>query len=228
MTRTTHPLVLCLLFCLFICSTFCFFSPICFVQSSHETLDIVEKKQAEVGIAEAVVTDDTNGGKMPFVCGSGESQKMEHLAKKDSSSLSSNSSSSESEDEVGEYQPHQQIIQATIKEELEENETTKEEEESSAAEVCVKFSEEVSPIQTAIEHKQSTEALVQTNEASTKTSEKSELRKLDDEGLKEEKEDDLPKLNGEASHIDIDVSPQLICCSEVNGRRGSDPEISSA
>ncbi|KAM3856618.1 band 4.1-like protein 2 isoform 4-T4 [Vipera latastei] len=183
-------------------------------KSSHETLDIVEKKQAEVGIAEAVVTDDTNRGKMPFLCGSGEGQKMEHLAKKDSSSLSSNSSSSESEDEVGEYQPHQQIIQATIKEESEENETTKEEEESSAAEVCVKFSEEVSPIQTAIEHKQSTEALVQTNEASTKTSEKSELRKLDDEGLKEEKEDDLPKLNGEASHIDIDVSPQLICCSE--------------
>ncbi|XP_015680659.1 band 4.1-like protein 2 isoform X1 [Protobothrops mucrosquamatus] len=184
------------------------------IQSSHETLDIVEKKQAEVGIAEAVVTDDTNRGKMPFVCGSGESQKMEHLAKKDSSSLSSNSSSSENEDEVGEYQPHQQIIEDTIKEELEENETTKEEEESSAAEVCVKFSEEVSPIQIAIEHKQSTEALVQTNEASTKTSEKSELRKLDDEGLKEEKEEDLPKLNGEASHIDIDVSPQLICCSE--------------
>ncbi|XP_029141756.1 band 4.1-like protein 2 isoform X2 [Protobothrops mucrosquamatus] len=183
-------------------------------KSSHETLDIVEKKQAEVGIAEAVVTDDTNRGKMPFVCGSGESQKMEHLAKKDSSSLSSNSSSSENEDEVGEYQPHQQIIEDTIKEELEENETTKEEEESSAAEVCVKFSEEVSPIQIAIEHKQSTEALVQTNEASTKTSEKSELRKLDDEGLKEEKEEDLPKLNGEASHIDIDVSPQLICCSE--------------
>ncbi|XP_039180349.1 band 4.1-like protein 2 isoform X10 [Crotalus tigris] len=183
-------------------------------KSSHETLDIVEKKQAEVGIAEAVVTDDTSRGKMPSVCGSGESQKMEHLAKKDSSSLSSNSSSSESEDEVGEYQPHQQIIQDTIKEEWEENETTKEEEENSAAEVCVKFSEEVSPIQTAIEHKQSTEAVVQTNEASTKTSEKSELRKLDDEGLKEEKEEDLPKLNGEASHIDIDVSPQLICCSE--------------
>ncbi|XP_070788818.1 band 4.1-like protein 2 isoform X2 [Pituophis catenifer annectens] len=180
--------------------------------SSHETLDIVEKKQAEVGIAETIVTDDTNRGKMPFVCGGGESQKMEHLAKKDSSSLSSNSSSSESEDEVGEYQPHQQIIQDTIKEELEENETTKEEEQSSTAEVCVKFSEEVSPIQTAIEHKQLTEALVQTNEASINTSEK--LRRLDDEDLKEEKEEDLPKLNGEALHIDIDVSPQLICCSE--------------
>ncbi|XP_070788820.1 band 4.1-like protein 2 isoform X4 [Pituophis catenifer annectens] len=181
-------------------------------KSSHETLDIVEKKQAEVGIAETIVTDDTNRGKMPFVCGGGESQKMEHLAKKDSSSLSSNSSSSESEDEVGEYQPHQQIIQDTIKEELEENETTKEEEQSSTAEVCVKFSEEVSPIQTAIEHKQLTEALVQTNEASINTSEK--LRRLDDEDLKEEKEEDLPKLNGEALHIDIDVSPQLICCSE--------------
>ncbi|XP_032071262.1 band 4.1-like protein 2 isoform X1 [Thamnophis elegans] len=184
------------------------------IKSSHETLDIVEKKQAEVGIADTIVTDDTNGGKMPFVCGGGESQKMEHLAKKDSSSLSSNSSSSESEDEVGEYQPHQQIIQDTIKEELEENETTKEEEQSSTADVCVKFSEEVSPIQTAIEHKQLTEALVQTNEASINTSEKTKLGRLDDEGPKEEKEEDLPKLNGEALHIDIDVSPQLICCSE--------------
>ncbi|XP_058027840.1 band 4.1-like protein 2 isoform X4 [Ahaetulla prasina] len=184
------------------------------IKSSHETLDIVEKKQAEVGIAETIVTDDTNRGKMPLVCGGGESQKMEHLAKKDSSSLSSNSSSSENEDEVGEYQPHQQIIQDTIKEELEENEATKEEEQSSTAEVCVKFSEEVSPIQTAIEHKQLTEALVQTNEASINTSEKTKLRRLDDEGPKEEKEEDLPKLNGEALHIDIDVSPQLICCSE--------------
>uniref|UniRef100_A0A8C6V615 Erythrocyte membrane protein band 4.1 like 2 n=1 Tax=Naja naja TaxID=35670 RepID=A0A8C6V615_NAJNA len=183
-------------------------------KSSHETLDIVEKKQAEVGIAETIVTDDTDRGKMPFVCGGGESQKMEHLAKKDSSSLSSNSSSSESEDEVGEYQPHQQIIQDTIKEELEENETTKEEEQSSTAEVCVKFSEEVSPIQTAIEHKQLTGAPVQTNEASINTSEKTKLRRLDDEYPEEEKEEDLPKLNGEALDIDIDVSPQLICCSE--------------
>uniref|UniRef100_A0A8C5WNY9 Uncharacterized protein n=1 Tax=Laticauda laticaudata TaxID=8630 RepID=A0A8C5WNY9_LATLA len=182
--------------------------------SSHETLDIVEKKQAEVEIAETIVTDDTDRGKMPFVCGGGESQKMEHLAKKDSSSLSSNSNSSESEDEVGEYQPHQQIIQDTIKEELEENESTKEEEQSSTAEVCVKFSEEVSPIQTAIENKQLTGAPVQTNEASINTSEKTTLRRLDDEFPKEEKEEDLPKLNGEALHIDIDVSPQLICCSE--------------
>uniref|UniRef100_A0A670YWP4 Erythrocyte membrane protein band 4.1 like 2 n=2 Tax=Pseudonaja textilis TaxID=8673 RepID=A0A670YWP4_PSETE len=182
--------------------------------SSHETLDIVEKKQAEVGIAETIVTDDTDRGKMPFVCGGGESQKMEHLAKKDSSSLSSNSNSSESEDEVGEYQPHQQIIQDTIKEELEENESPKEEEQSSTAEVCVKFSEEVSPIQTAIEHKQLTGAPVQTNEASINTSEKTTLRRLDDECPKEEKEEDLPKLNGEALHVDIDVSPQLICCSE--------------
>ncbi|XP_007422093.1 band 4.1-like protein 2 isoform X4 [Python bivittatus] len=181
-------------------------------KSSHETLDIVEKKQAEVGIAETVVTDDTNRGKIPF--GGGESQKMEHLSKKDSSSLSSNSSSSESEDEVGEYQPHQQIMQDTIKEELEENETIKEEKHNSSAEVYVKFSEEVSPIQTAIEHKELTETLIQTNEASTKTPEKRKLRQLDDEGLKEEKEEDQPKLNGEASHIDLEISPQLICCSE--------------
>ncbi|XP_061479825.1 band 4.1-like protein 2 isoform X2 [Rhineura floridana] len=181
------------------------------IKSSHETLNIVEKKQAEVGIEETVVTDDTNRGKAEVVSGGGQTQKMEHLSKKDSSSLSSNSSSSESDDEVGEYRPHQPMTQGTI----EEDEAMKEEEEHKAqALVCVEISQETSPVQLTVEHKQVTEALVQTNEVSTKTSGERHLTKLDKQGLKDEREEEQLKINGEASHSDIDVSPQIICCSE--------------
>ncbi|XP_059685689.1 band 4.1-like protein 2 isoform X4 [Gavia stellata] len=100
-------------------------------KSSHETLDIVEeKKQAEVGIEETLVLDETNKGKMQVATGAGETCKVEHLSKKDSSSLpsdsSSSSSSSESEDEeVGEYQPHHRAIEEVIREEQEEEENVK-------------------------------------------------------------------------------------------------------
>uniref|UniRef100_A0A8C0FFA4 Erythrocyte membrane protein band 4.1 like 2 n=1 Tax=Bubo bubo TaxID=30461 RepID=A0A8C0FFA4_BUBBB len=100
-------------------------------KSSHETLDIVEeKKQAEVGIEESLVVDETNKGKMQVATDAGETCKVEHLSKKDSSSLpsdsSSSSSSSESEDEeVGEYQPHHRAIEEVIREEQEEEEDVK-------------------------------------------------------------------------------------------------------
>uniref|UniRef100_A0A8C0VDC0 Erythrocyte membrane protein band 4.1 like 2 n=1 Tax=Cyanistes caeruleus TaxID=156563 RepID=A0A8C0VDC0_CYACU len=103
-------------------------------KSSHETLDIVEeKKQAEFGIEETVVIDETNKGKMQVATDAGETCKVEHVSKKDSSSLpsdsSSSSSSSESEDEeMGEYQPHHRAIEDVIREEQEEEEHMKKKE----------------------------------------------------------------------------------------------------
>lgn len=184
------------------------------MQSSHETLNVVQKKQAEVGIEEKVVTDDTNRGKTQVVVSDGEeTQKAEHPAKKDSSTSDSSSSSSESEDEAGEYRPPQLLAQDAIKEELEEKE---DEEHRAQTTVCVEISRAVSPNQVILEHKQVTEVLVEANEVPRKVSGEMNLMKLDNQDLKEEQ----LKLNGEASHIDIDVSPQIICCSEVNGRRG--------
>ncbi|XP_077782123.1 band 4.1-like protein 2 isoform X5 [Podarcis muralis] len=183
--------------------------------SSHETLNVVEKKQAEVGIEETVVTADTNRGKTQLVSGGGQTQKMEHLSKKDSSSLSSSSSSSESEDEVGEYQPHQRMTQGAIKEEIEENEVIIEEGEHNAqATVCAEISQEASPVQVTVTHIPVTETLVQANEVSTKTPGEGHPAKLDKQGLKEERVEEQLKVNGEASHSDIDVSQQIICCSE--------------
>uniref|UniRef100_A0A803TUD4 Erythrocyte membrane protein band 4.1 like 2 n=1 Tax=Anolis carolinensis TaxID=28377 RepID=A0A803TUD4_ANOCA len=179
--------------------------------SSHETLSVVEKKQAEVGIEETIVTDDTNRDKMQVVSAGGEIQKMEHQLKKNSSSLSSDSSSSESEDEAGEYRPYQQITQDSIKEELEENEVIKEEEQQKADTIlCVNISEEISPAQVTVGHTEVTEGFAQADEVATETN----FPKLDKQGLKEERVEEQLKVNGEASHIDIDVSSQIICCSE--------------
>ncbi|NXX84859.1 E41L2 protein, partial [Urocolius indicus] len=187
--------------------------------SSHETLDIVvEKKQAEVGIEETVVVDETNKGKMQVATDAGETCKVEHLSKKDSSSLpsdsSSSSSSSESEDEeVGEYQPHHRAIEEVIREEQEEEEDTKRKEHEEKIQ-HVEATPESSKLNVPVEHTQDTaEELVQENAVTIVTEEKNLSEEIKQD-LGEEKEEEQLKLNGDVSHVDIDVAPQIICCSE--------------
>ncbi|KAJ7407905.1 Band 4.1-like protein 2 [Willisornis vidua] len=187
--------------------------------SSHETLDIVEeKKQAEFGIEDTVVIDETNKGKMQVATDAGETCKVEHLSKKDSSSLpsdsSSSSSSSESEDEeVGEYQPHHRAIEEVIREEQEEEEDMKRKEHEEIMQ-RVEATPEGSKLNAPVEHTQVTaEDLVQKNTVTVATEEK-KLSEQVKQDLGEEKEEEQLKLNGDVSHVDIDVAPQLICCSE--------------
>ncbi|XP_041872489.1 band 4.1-like protein 2 isoform X15 [Corvus kubaryi] len=187
--------------------------------SSHETLDIVEeKKQAEFGIEETVVVDETNKGKIHVATDAGETCKVEHLSKKDSSSLpsdsSSSSSSSESEDEeVGEYQPHHRSIEEIIREEQEEEEDVKRKEHEEKTQ-HVEAVPEGSKLNVPVEHTQVTaEDLVQENTVTVATEEKN-LSEQIKQDLGEEKEEEQLKLNGDVSHVDIDVTPQLICCSE--------------
>ncbi|NXW54100.1 E41L2 protein, partial [Eurystomus gularis] len=187
--------------------------------SSHETLDIVEeKKQAEVGIEETLVVDETNKGKMQVATDAGETCKVEHLSKKDSSSLpsdsSSSSSSSESEDEeVGEYQPHSRAIEEVIREEQEEEEDMKRKEHEEKIQ-HVEATAEGSKLNVPVEHTQVTaEDLVQENAVTIATEEKN-LSKETKQDLGEEKEEEKLRVNGDVSHVDIDVAPQIICCSE--------------
>ncbi|XP_015413298.1 PREDICTED: band 4.1-like protein 2 isoform X8 [Myotis davidii] len=105
-------------------------------KSSHETLNVVEeKKQAEVGKDQRVITEEMNGKELSPGSGPGDIRKVEPLTQKDSTSLSSeSSSSSESEEEdVGEYRPHHRVTEGTIKEEQEEDEEEVEEEPSQAS-----------------------------------------------------------------------------------------------
>ncbi|NP_001345682.1 band 4.1-like protein 2 isoform 3 [Mus musculus] len=106
------------------------------VKSSHETLNVVEeKKRAEVGKDESVITEEMNGKEMSPGHGPGETRKVEPVAHKDSTSLSSesSSSSSESEEDVGEYQPHHRVTEGTIREEQEECDEELEEEPGQGA-----------------------------------------------------------------------------------------------
>ncbi|NXI46925.1 E41L2 protein, partial [Galbula dea] len=184
--------------------------------SSHETLDIVEeKKQAEVGIEETLVVDETNKGKMQVATDAGETCKVEHLSKKDSSSLTSDSSSSsDSEDEeVGEYQPRHRAIEEVIREEQEEEEDVKKTEHEEKTQ-HVEATPEGNKLNVPVEHTQVTsEDLVQENAVTIATDEKNLSEEIK-QNLGEEKEEEQLKVNGDVSHVDIDVAPQIICCSE--------------
>ncbi|XP_031820130.1 band 4.1-like protein 2 isoform X9 [Sarcophilus harrisii] len=187
------------------------------VKSSHETLNVVEvKKQAEVGKEERVITEGVNGrDKVPPGSDSGETRKVEPLTHKDSPSLSSensSSSSSESEEEdVGEYRPHHRVTEGTIREEQEENEEEVEEEKEEQASKVVQCMEAV-PEASSV--KQITVETVQENVVSQKSSGEKSLKEGDKQDIREETEEEQHKVNGEVSHVDIDVLPEIICCSE--------------
>ncbi|KAM7172732.1 band 4.1-like protein 2 isoform 4-T9 [Macrochelys suwanniensis] len=185
-------------------------------KSSHETLNVVEeKKQAEVGIEETVVIDEINRGTIQAVTDAGETRKVEHLSKKNSSSLSSDSSSSsESEDEVvGEYQPHHRAAEDIIREEQEENEDAKRMEECATKVIqSVETIQEGSKV-TVNQTQVTAKALSQENAVAIKTGEKNVMEE-GKQDLRAEDEEEQLRINGDVSHVDIDVVPQIICCSE--------------
>uniref|UniRef100_A0A452SXM5 Protein 4.1 n=1 Tax=Ursus maritimus TaxID=29073 RepID=A0A452SXM5_URSMA len=189
------------------------------VKSSHETLNVVEeKKQAEVGKDERVITEEMNGKELSPGSGPGEMRKAEPLTQKDSTSLSSeSSSSSESEEEdAGEYRPHHRGPEGTIREEQEE------EEEAGRAAKVVEREHPVpgaSPGRQAGASVSTVETEIQENVVAPQIpAEKSVNEGAIKQDMSEETEDEQHKVNGEVSHVDIDVLPQIICCSEVNGR----------
>ncbi|KAG3290243.1 erythrocyte membrane protein band 4.1 like 2, transcript variant X15 [Ictidomys tridecemlineatus] len=188
--------------------------------SSHETLNVVEeKKQAEVGKDERVITEEMNGKEISPGSGPGEIRKVEPVTQKDSTSLSSeSSSSSESEEEdVGEYRPHHHVTEGTLREEQEEYEEETEEEPSGAAKVVEREEAvpEASPGRQAGASVITVETVAQENVVAQKISaEKSINEGTVKQDMGEETEEEQHKVNGEVSHVDIDVLPQIICCSE--------------
>ncbi|XP_054553805.1 band 4.1-like protein 2 isoform X6 [Talpa occidentalis] len=190
-------------------------------KSSHETLNVVEEKQqAEVGKDERVITEEMNGKEISPGSGPGEIRKVEPLTQKDSTSLSSeSSSSSESEEEdVGEYRPHHRVTEGTIREEQEEYDEEVEEEHGPAAKVVERREEaepEASPVKQAGASELPVETEIQENVVAPKIlTEKSVHEGAIKQDMGEETEDEQHKVNGEVSHVDIDVLPQIICCSE--------------
>ncbi|XP_030665535.1 band 4.1-like protein 2 isoform X6 [Nomascus leucogenys] len=189
-------------------------------KSSHETLNIVEeKKRAEVGKDERVITEEMNGKEISPGSGPGAIRKVEPVTQKDSTSLSSESSSSSSESEeedVGEYRPHHRVTEGTIREEQEYEEEV-EEEPCLAAKVVEREEAvpEASPVTQAGASVITVETVIQENVGAQKIpGEKSVHEGALKQDMGEEAEEEPQKVNGEVSHVDIDVLPQIICCSE--------------
>lgn len=188
--------------------------------SSHETLNVVEeKKRAEVGKDESVITEEMNGKEMSPGHGPGETRKVEPVAHKDSTSLSSesSSSSSESEEDVGEYQPHHRVTEGTIREEQEECDEELEEEPGQAAKVV----EREAAVPDAVPDRQAGASVLPVE---TEAQEHVVAQKLPGEkgahggtaeqDPREEAEEDPHRVNGEVPHLDLDGLPEIICCSE--------------
>uniref|UniRef100_A0A8C8YAJ8 Protein 4.1 n=1 Tax=Panthera leo TaxID=9689 RepID=A0A8C8YAJ8_PANLE len=188
--------------------------------SSHETLNVVEEKQqAEVGKDERVITEEMNGKELSPGSGPGETRKVEPLTQKDSTSLSSESSSGSraEEEDVGEYRPHHRVTQGTIREEQEEYDEEVEEEAGRAAKVVEREEAvpEASPGRQAGASVSAVETVIREKVVAPKLSaEKSVNEGAIKQDMSEETEDEQHKVNGEVSHVDIDVLPQIICCSE--------------
>ncbi|XP_069454506.1 band 4.1-like protein 2 isoform X1 [Ovis canadensis] len=191
------------------------------VKSSLETLNVVEeKKQAEVGKDERVIPEEMNGKELSPGRGPGEMRKVEPGMQKDSTSLSSESSSSSSESEeeedVGEYRPHHRVTEGTIREEQEEDEEEVEEAPGQAAKVVDR--EDPVPAASPVTHAGASVGPVETVPQEEVVAPQIPAEKSVNEGAVkqdagEETEEEL-QVNGEVAHVDTDVLPQIICCSE--------------
>ncbi|XP_055391604.1 band 4.1-like protein 2 isoform X5 [Bubalus kerabau] len=190
--------------------------------SSLETLNVVEeKKQAEVGKDERVIPEEMNGKELSPGRGPGEMRKVEPGMQKDSTSLSSESSSSSSESEeeedVGEYRPHHRVTEGTIREEQEEDEEEVEEAPGQAAKVVDR--EDPVPAASPVTHAGASVGPVETLPQEKVVAPQIPAEKSVNEGAVkqdtgEETEEEPQKVNGEVAHVDTDVLPQIICCSE--------------
>uniref|UniRef100_A0A6I8NGB2 Erythrocyte membrane protein band 4.1 like 2 n=1 Tax=Ornithorhynchus anatinus TaxID=9258 RepID=A0A6I8NGB2_ORNAN len=190
-------------------------------KSSHETLIVVEEKQQlEVGQEQRGITEEMNGeGKIPPSKEPKEARQGEPLIQKDSTSLSSESSSSSSESEeedVGEYRPHPRVTEGTIREEQEENEEDFKEKEDQTAKVVQSLEavREVNSVNQTVVHTVPTETVTQENLVSPVIPGEMRLTDGVKQDTREDTEEEQHKVNGDVSHVDIDVVPQIICCSE--------------
>ncbi|KAM9060395.1 band 4.1-like protein 2 isoform 10-T18 [Megaptera novaeangliae] len=188
-------------------------------KSSLETLNIVEeKKQAEVGKDERVTPAEMNGKEPSPGHGPGEMRKVEPGTQKDSTSLSSESSSeSEEEEDVGEYRPHHRVPEGTIREEQEECEEEVDQAPGQAAEVVER--QDPVPAASVLTRAGASVGTVETVTQEKVAGPQIPAPKSVNEGavkqdVGEDTEDEQQKVNGEVAPVDIDVLPQIICCSE--------------
>ncbi|XP_007456607.1 PREDICTED: band 4.1-like protein 2 isoform X1 [Lipotes vexillifer] len=187
--------------------------------SSLETLNIVEKQQAEVGKDERVTSAEMNGKEPSPGHGPGEMRKVEPGTQKDPTPLSSESSSgSEAEaEDVGEYRPHRRAPEGAIREEQGEYEEEVDEAPGPAAKVVER--QDPVPAASAVTRAGASVGTVETVTQEKGAGPQIPAEKSVNEGavkqdVSEETEDEQQKVNGDVAPVDLDVLPQIICCSE--------------
>lgn len=179
--------------------------------NSNEVENIEDENQSDSDTKNTLVTEDLK----PEINGdiehpndmSEQTEGVELLDKNETKSVSSYDSSSESENEV-EYKTEHRLPEHVLKEEPEESaEEVKEEEPLEESQGFVSEDHTVSITVTQIQEK--TEVVSQEITVATYESEEKVVED-DHEVLEEEKN----TINGDVSHIDVDASAQIICCSE--------------
>ncbi|KAM4042791.1 band 4.1-like protein 2 isoform 11-T13 [Anomaloglossus baeobatrachus] len=179
-------------------------------KNSDEIQNVVEeKKQADSDYTNATVKEDLkagiNGDIEPHNDVTEPLAEVKELDKNDTQSVSSYDSSSESENEEVEYKAEGRSSEHVIPEEPDESaEDVKEVEPVEESQT----GEDHTVTLTVTEIQEETEVLSQEITVSTYESE---------EKVEEKREvhiEEQSKLNGDVSHIDVDASAQIICCSE--------------
>ncbi|XP_056422518.1 band 4.1-like protein 2 isoform X7 [Hyla sarda] len=180
------------------------------LENSDEIQNIVEeKKQAHSDYTNTPVKEDLKAG----INGHIEHHSYVHeqiaevkdLDKNETQSVSSYDSSSESDNEEVEYKAESRVSEHVIQEEPEESaEDVKEVEPVEESEI----NEDHTVTLTVTEIQEKTEVISQ--EITVSTFETEEKVEEVPEGVSEEQN----KINGDVSHVDVDASAQIICCSE--------------
>ncbi|XP_075059173.1 band 4.1-like protein 2 isoform X9 [Mixophyes fleayi] len=182
------------------------------LESSDDIQNIVEeKKQSDSDTRNTTVTEDIKtgiNGDVDHHNGISEQiAEVTNLDKNDTQSLSSYDTSSESDNEEAEYKVEGRSSEHVLHEELEESPQILMESET-VVESQVILSEDHTVTVTVTQIQEKSEVISQ--EITVPTHESGEIFQEDHEVLEEEQN----KMNGDLSHIDVDASAQIICCSE--------------
>ncbi|XP_040206359.1 band 4.1-like protein 2 isoform X7 [Rana temporaria] len=181
------------------------------LENSNEVENIEDENQSDSDTKNTLGTEDLK----PEINGdiehpndtSEQTEEVKVLDKNETKSVSSyDDSSSESENEV-EYKAEHRLPEHVLQEEPEESAEVKEDELLEESQGFVSEDHTVSITVTQIQEK--TEIVSQ--EITVATYESEEKVVEDDHEVLEEENN---KINGDVSHIDVDASAQIICCSE--------------
>ncbi|KAM4770696.1 band 4.1-like protein 2 isoform 9-T9 [Rhinophrynus dorsalis] len=180
--------------------------------SSDEIQNIVEEKKSDSDTIETSVPEEITigiNGDVKYSNGATEQVvEVKELDKTDKESVSSSdSNSSDSENEEAVYQAESRMSEHILKEEHEETENDTN--HIQPEEVQVVRPEENTVLVTVKHLEEVTEVLTQ--EVTVTMFESCERVLTEGQEVPEEEQH---RINGDVSHIDVDVSAQIICCSE--------------